>query len=589
MGWQTSLHRHVRIANGISHSIDDDLCMSETPTLRLVVTRVFVAALLFVSAPAVAQEAPARPNVLIILADDLGFSDLGTYGGEIPTPNLDALASEGVRYSQFYTSARCCPSRAALMTGLQPHRAGIGSFTTREPDPNRSDAYTGHLLETTATLPEILKTAGYSTWMVGKWHLGTPGPIERGFDAYYGYKNFEAHSEGQWNPDLYVRLPESVEPELSIPRDRFYVTDVFNEYALAFLRKARETPGKPWLLYVAHSSPHFPLHVPKEDIDRNMPTYRRGWDVLRAERFERMKALGLFPDDAALPPRTVVPVDRDDIANGYSGKPNPAWDELPEDRREDLARRMSAYAAMVEHVDAGVGKIVEDLKANGEFDNTIILFLSDNGACYEWGPFGFDESSRKGVTTLHTGEQLDRVGQRGTYSSVGSGWAMLSNTPLNLYKHFTHEGGLASPLIVHYPQGIARSDRWINDPAALMDIVPTLCELTGATYPAERAGHAVKPVDGVSLVRTLQGEPLPERSIPFDHQGAWALRKGDWKLVKGKRLGRKAEWELYNLAADRMEQQDVAAEHPDRVKEMSEEWLKWAKDVGIDLSITEGS
>lgn len=541
-------------------------------------------------AQAATQPTSSRPNVLIVLVDDLGFSDLGSYGGELATPNLDALANEGLRYSQFYTSARCCPSRAALLTGLQPHRAGIGSFTTARPDPQRSPAYTGHLLPDTVTLAEVLKSAGYSTWMVGKWHLGSPGPIERGFDNYYGYKNYEAHSEGQWNPDLYVRLPESTSPELSIPRNQFWVTDVFTDYSLEFLRQARATPEKkPWFLYLAHSSPHFPLHAPKESIDRHMETYRRGWDVLRAERFERIKKLGLIDANASLPPRSLVPVDRDDIANGYAGKPNPAWDELPADRREDLARRMATYAAMVEHVDTGVGKIVADLKANGEYDNTIILFMSDNGACYEWGPFGFDEASRRGVTRLHTDEALANVGQRGTYHSGGSGWAMLSNTPLNLYKHFTHEGGLASPLVFHYPHGIQSPGRWVNDPSHLMDVVPTICELTGSPYPGDVGGRAVKAVDGVSLAPTLAGTSLAERSIPFDHQGAWALRKGDWKLVRGKRTGEPQTWQLFNIANDRMEQHDLAAEHPDRVKAMADEWLKWAESVGIDLSIGEGS
>lgn len=541
------------------------------------------------TASSIAAQKPARPNVLLILADDLGFSDLGSYGGELRTPALDAIARDGIRYSQFYTSARCCPSRASLLTGLHPHRAGIGSFTTRDPDPNRSDAYTGHLLDSTATLAEILKTSGYSTWMVGKWHLGTPGPIERGFDQYYGYKNFEAHSEGQWNPDNYVRLPESSRPEVSTPRDAFYVTDIFTDYTLEFLKQARNEPDKPWFVYLAHSSPHFPLQAPKQSIDRNMEMYRRGWDVLRAERFEKMKSMGMVTADATLPPRAIVPVDRHDIANGYAGRPNPAWADLPADRREDLARRMATYAAMVEHVDTGIGKIVDDLKANGEYENTIILFLSDNGACYEWGPFGFDEHSRKGVTTLHTGEMLDRMGQRGTYHSGGSGWAMLSNTPLSLYKHFCHEGGIASPLIVRYPGKTTRPGRWVNDPAHLMDIVPTICELTGATYPAERAGHAVRPAEGISLVPTLREEHLAERAIPFDHQGAHALRKGDWKLVRGKRQGAPAEWELYHLATDRMEQHDVAAQHPERVKAMADEWLKWATEVGVDLSIKEGS
>jgi arylsulfatase A-like enzyme len=536
---------------------------------------------LFLAASVHAAE--SKPNVLLILADDLGFSDLGCYGGEIPTPHLDRLARGGLRYTTNYNSARCCPSRAALITGLNPHQAGIGSFATAKPEPGKGPAYTGHLLPDTATLAEVLRDNGYSTWMVGKWHMGYPGPIDRGFDHFYGIKDMLSHSEGQWNPQKYARLPEEKKPELSYPDGKFYVTKVFSDYSLEFLKQARLQKDKPWFLYLAHSSPHFPLHAPKADIDRHMATYRKGWDVLRAERLERMKKLGLFPADMKLPARATVPVDREDIANGFPGKENPAWDSLPEDRREDLARRMATFAAMVEHVDDSVGKVVADLKKNGELDNTLIVFLSDNGACYEWGPFGFDGESRKGTTTLHTGDELAKIGQPNTHSSYGSAWANLGNTPLKLYKHFCHEGGISSPLIIHWPAGKTAKDQWVTDPTHVMDIMPTVLAAAGISPPKERGGQAVIPMEGVSLIPTFTGGHLPERVLGFEHQEARGLRKGDWKLAWGKRMNTPLSWELYNLKNDRTELQNLAMEKPELVKELAEEWMKWARRVGVDL------
>lgn len=525
--------------------------------------------------------ADQRPNVLIVLADDLGYSDLGCYGGEIPTPHLDRLAARGVRFSAFNTSARCCPSRAALMTGLHPHQAGIGSFAYRHPKPGMGPAYTGHLLPTCATLAEMLGDVGYSTWMVGKWHMGIPGPIERGFQNYFGYKNFLAHSQDQWNPEHYVRLPETTEPELSYTPGDFYVTDVFTDYALEFLGQARKKE-QPFLLYLAHSSPHFPIQAPKESIDRHVDTYRQGWDLLRSARLNRQKKLGLMSGDAPLPPRSMVPVDRGDIANGYPGMLNPAWESLSLERREDLARRMATFAAMVEHVDRGVGRILADLEAHGELDHTLIFFLSDNGACYEWGPFGFDGPSRKGTTTLHRGRKRVEIGQPGTHQSYGSGWANLGNTPLNMYKHFCHEGGLASPLIVSWPERLQAAAPWVRDPAHLMDIVPTVLDATGATYPQERQGQKIDPVEGVSLLPPIQGRPLPERSLAFEHQNARGLRRGKWKLVWGKRQPTEPTWELYDLDQDRSEQNNLASAEPERVVQLAREWRTWATRVGVD-------
>ncbi|NNC88655.1 MAG: sulfatase-like hydrolase/transferase, partial [Akkermansiaceae bacterium] len=281
-------------------------------------------------------------------------------------------------------------------------------------------------------------------------------------------------------------------------------------------------------------------------------------------------------------PLSEVPVDRDDIANGFPGVPNPHWDSLDANRREDLARRGATFAAMVEHVDRGVGRLLADLKQNGELENTLILFTSDNGACYEWGPFGFDGPSRKGLTILHKGGDLRKIGQDGTHQSYGSGWANLGNTPLNMYKHFCHEGGIASPLIAHWPQGIARKDVWVRDPSHIMDIVPTVLEATGTPYPASRDGREITPVEGTSLLAAFGGKPLAERALAFEHQQARGLRKGDWKIVWGKRQPHEVRWELYNLREDRSEQIDLARTQPTRTAGLVAEWEAWAKRVGAE-------
>ena len=546
--------------------------------------KAWASTILLVSIAWLAAAETRRPNVLVILADDLGYSDLGCYGGEIPTPNLDRLAKSGARFEKTYTSARCCPTRASLITGLHPHEAGIGDFVTAKPSPKRGPAYTGRLLDNNITIPELLKQNGYSTWMVGKWHMGSPGPVQRGFDAYFGYKSLQAHSNDQWDPAAYTRLPAGTPAELSYAPGKFYVTDVFTDYALEFLRQARVTKEKPWFLYLAHSSPHFPVQAPKESIDRHMATYRRGWDVLRTERFARMKALGLVAADAVLPPLSMVPVEANNaIANGYSGKPNPAWDSLPENRREDLARRMATFAAMVEHVDQGVGRLLADLERNGELANTLVVFTSDNGACYEWGPFGFDGASRAGRTDLHVGDALAGMGQAGTHSSYGSAWANLGNTPLNLYKHFCHEGGISVPMIVAWPATLKPSTAWIRSPTHVMDLLPTIAAATGATYPAERAGKAIRPVSGRSLLPDLRGEPTSERGIPTAHEGARGYRLGDWKIVWGKRQNAPVTWQLFDLSKDPSEQHDLAAQRPEKLKELADAWMAWAKRCGVDL------
>ncbi|MCA9298106.1 MAG: arylsulfatase [Phycisphaerales bacterium] len=522
----------------------------------------------------------ARPNVLLILVDDMGYSDPGFMGGEIPTPSLDRLASGGLRFTQCTTSARCCPSRASLMTGLYPHQAGIGSFATARPG-DKGPAYLGHLNDQCVTLAEVLGDAGYRTSMVGKWHMEEPGPIARGFDEFYGFVH--GYEQDQWDPTRYQRLPEGREVELAF--ETFYATDAFSSYALEFIRQARasnaEEGESPWFLYLAHSAPHFPVQAPKETVDRHVEVYRRGWDVLRDERFGRMQENGLADASWTLTPRSVVPVDRDDIANGYAGQVNPSWDDLPEDRREDLARRMAVYAAMIEHLDRGLGRILDDLESHGDLENTLILLTSDNGACYEWGPFGFDGPSRRAETVLHTGEALGSMGGPGTYHAYGSAWANLCNTPLRMYKHFTYEGGTCSPLLAHWPRGIASPGRWVREPVHLMDVMPTLVEVCEARYPAARGGTSITPMEGTTLTPTFRGESLEARPIASEHNGARSLRHGEWKVVWPVRMPWPSAWELYHIATDRTESHDVSSEHPELTSSLASEWIAWAERAKV--------
>jgi arylsulfatase len=515
--------------------------------------------------------AAEKPNILLVLLDDLGYSDLGCYGGEIPTPNIDSLAQTGLRFTQMANSARCCPSRASLLTGLHPAQAGIPNFN-------------GALNDQCVTLAEVLRGAGYKTYAVGKWHVGTGDalPTARGFDEFYGFP--ADHSQDQWEPAKYKRLPEGRAPEMKYAPGKFYATDVFTDYGLQFIKQG-EASKQPWLLYLAYSSPHFPIQAPAESVQPFLATYRKGWDVLRAERFARMKQIGLADHDGwKLTERSLVPVEENAaIANGYSGQQNPAWDSLPKNRQADLAHRMAIYAAMVKHVDDGIGRIVSQLKATGELDNTLILVLSDNGACYEWGPFGFDGKSRAGQTTLHEGASLATMGGPGTEEmSYGSAWANLCNTPFRLYKHFTHQGGIITPFIVHWPAGVQSPGRWVRDPAHIMDLMPTLVDAAHATYPKVHAGKPVLPMEGVSLTATFtNGGALPSRAICFQHQGARAIEKGNWKLVYGKRFPDPVEWELYDLSQDPCETMNLAKQHPELVKSLSDEWDEWAKRTGL--------
>jgi arylsulfatase A-like enzyme len=503
-----------------------------------------------------------RPNILVILADDLGWSDIGCYGGEISTPNLDKLAKGGVRFTQFYNYARCCPARATIMTGLFPHQVGMGNMTSPKP---RTDypGYAGVLNDRNVTIPEVLKTAGYSTWMAGKWHLGAPGPVKRGFDEYYGMVHgFDSF----WDPTKYTRLPADRKAR-TYPEGKFYATDAITDHAVDFLAGAREQ-AKPFFFYLAYNSPHFPLHAPKEVIDKYAPVYEKGWDQIREKRFERMRAMGLVNKGWKFTPRSEIPENRFNKQTGWGGKVNPAWATLEPDRQKDLARRMAIFAAMVEIMDRNIGRVVESLRANQQLDNTLILFLSDNGACAEWDPWGFDKNSGP-QNELHRGEALAGMGQPGTYHSYGSGWANACNTPWRLYKHYAHEGGISTPLIAHWPSGISRKNAIDHQPGHILDLMPTCVELAAASYPA-----SMPPMEGRSFVPALAGKPVKRDALYWEHEGNRAIRLGKWKAVALQPAG---QWELYDMDADRTEMNDLASQHPDRVKAMARQWEQWAK------------
>ena len=530
----------------------------------------------------------ARPNILVILADDLGWSDLGCYGGEIRTPHLDRLAAGGLRFTQAYNSSRCCPSRASLLTGLYPHQAGIGRFVGGGGG-EKFPGYGGRLADRCATLAEVLGPAGYATFACGKWHVGEPGPVARGFDAFYGFVH--GYGVDSWNPRTMVRLPPAESAPTPTARP-FFATDAITDHGLGFLADARAA-ARPWLLYVAFQAAHFPLQAPAELTARYVPIYERGWDVLRAERLERMKKIGLVPADIALPPREEIdaPAVARRLGSMTADGRNPAWESLDGRRRTDLARRMAVYAAMVESMDANVGRLVDALQTAGELDRTLILFMSDNGACAEWEPFGFDldpadyRNRRPGhgvdgatpgkPNVLHEGAALAAMGgpQATTLFSYGSGWANLSNTPLALYKHFTHEGGIRTPLIAHWPATIPDPGALRPQPAHVMDVMATCVEITNAAYPPAARPHAV-PLEGRSLVPALAGRPVEPRTLVFEHEHNAAIRRADWKLVgrgviAGGDVREGARWQLFDVAADPAERHDRADERPDLVAELA--------------------
>jgi arylsulfatase len=505
-----------------------------------------------------------KPNIILIMADDLGFSDLGCYGGEIQTPVLDNLASHGVRMTQMYNSARSCPSRANLLTGLYPHQTGLGHMDGTHP--LWPKGYAGFRSESdNVTIAEVLQDAGYFTAMSGKWHLGNKSnPILRGFQEYYGLLHgFDSF----WNPAVYTRLPKDRTPRV-YEEGAFYATNVLTDYAIDFINQAHRAQ-QPLFLYLAYNAPHFPLHAPKEITDKYMEVYLQGWDKIRDARWRRIVDLKLLQGKPKISPRGVIPESLfEDITH-----PLPAWDSLTKEQQTDLARRMAIFAAMVDVMDSNIGRVVDQLKKNDEWDNTFILFVSDNGACAEWHEFGFDKQTGTEYHT-HTGSELDGMGLPGTYHHYGTGWANVGCTPFTLYKHFAHEGGISTPCIISYGNQVKHPGGIDHQPAQFSDIMSTCIELAGTSYPTQYRSRTILPTAGKSLISIVKGKKIPERYIYAEHEGNRMIRKGEWKLVSANFTG--DEWELYNIKRDRTEQNNLIHEYPRLAQELENAYFEWA-------------
>lgn len=521
------------------------------------------------------QSADSRPNIIIIMADDLGFSDVGCFGGEIHTPNIDSLAKNGLRFTQFYNAARCCPTRASMLTGQYAHKVGLARN-------GRSLTRNG------ATIAELLKSNGYQTAMSGKWHLSfTPvlpekhqmwldhrfdpaqpfAPLEtypanRGFDSHYGIV---------WGVINYFdpfSLVDGTNAVKEVPKD-FYITDAITDHAVSYVKDFAKS-DKPFFLYVAHCAPHWPLHAKPEDIAKYRDTYKDGWNALRKNRFERQKQLGLFdPKDTVLP------------AVQGGGKD---WDDLSAEEKAYQARKMAVHAAMVDHLDQGVGQLLATLKETKQLDNTVIFFLADNGASPEIPNVpGYDRNAftRTGEKLRYENEGIpvDELGSQTSYTGIGPRWASAANTPFRFWKKESFEGGCHTPLIVHWPKGLKTKGGSTTDQAGhVIDLLPTCLDLAKASYPKEYQGNTLTPLDGASLAPILQGKQRTAHDVIFwEHEGGKAIRAGDWKLVAYAKP--KTEWELYNIAKDKTETHNLATENVEQFNKLKARYEEWFKAV----------
>ncbi len=499
-----------------------------------------------------ASTKPARrqPNIVLIMADDMGYSDLGCYGGEVHTPNLDRLASEGIRFSQFYNGARCCPTRASLLTGLYAHQAGIGFMVGNL----GYRAYQGHLNEQCVTIAEALRPAGYRTMMSGKWHVGEDRPHwprDRGFDRYFGLISGAANyfDPTKTKADGVVRKMALDDQPYTPPKESFYITDAFTDHAVTFLDECRQD-DKPFFLYLAYTAPHWPLHAWPEDIAKYQGKYRKGWDRLREERRARMIEMGLIREEWAMSPRD---------------KETWPWDE--EKNQELMDLKMAVYAAQIERMDAGIGRVLRKIEELGKRDNTLVMFLADNGGCAEGGPTGFD-NRKNGLPP----------GGVDSYMSYGLSWANASNTPFRRYKHWVHEGGIATPFIVSWPAAIKKGGTITHEVGHIIDVMATCVDAAGAEYPRTHKGQAVTPLEGKSLVPIFRdGGKKGHDALFWEHEGNRAVRQGRWKLVRA----HGGPWELYDLEADRTELHDLAGKHPDKVQELTALYEGWATRCGV--------
>jgi arylsulfatase A-like enzyme len=520
------------------------------------------------------SSAPKKPNIVVIMVDDLGYSDLGCYGGEISTPNIDSLGYNGLRFTQMYNGARCCPSRAALLTGLHPHQAGIGQLTADLGVPS----YQGYLRDGCVTIAEVMKTAGYRTMISGKWHVASswdardrdnwilgdkkhPMPKQRGFDRSFGILNA---AESYWNPKSLILEDVLIDVET----EDFHLTDAIADHAVEQIDESIAM-DKPFFQYVAFSAPHWPLHAREDDIVKYEGKYMAGYDAMRTSRHEQQKGLGVVDDKWDISPR-----DSD----------SPDWKDVRNKEYEDI--RMATYAAMVEQVDRGVGRIIDTLRAQGEFDNTVIMFLSDNGGCAElfqedgdWpDPSLWETELTLQGDKVRAGDIPElRPGPDTTFQAVELPWANVSDTPFRLFKRWIHEGGISTPFIVHWPDQIEKSNI-LDNPMHIIDISATCYEIAGAQYPTEHHDTEITPLEGESFLPALQGRQLNrEQAITIEHEGNRGIRIGDWKLV----AEWNKPWEMYNISDDRTEQNNLIDGEKDRAKAFEKTYFEWAERAEV--------
>lgn len=526
--------------------------------------------------------AAKRPNVVVVMADDMGWSDIGCYGSEIETPNLDRLAKNGLRFTQFYNTGRCCPTRATLLTGTYAHQAGIGHMMNDRGLPG----YKGDLGNDVRTIAEVMKTADYSTYLSGKWHVTPkirPGdsqhnwPRQRGFDRFYG----TIHGAGSFfDPNSLTRGNTLISPyaDPEYKPKTFYYTDAINDHAAKFITEHKG--DDPFFLYVAHTAPHWPMHALPEDMAKYKGRYDDGWEAMRKARYERQLKMGLIDEKWKLSPRDGA-----------------AWKDAPD--KEWEIRLMEVYAAMVDRLDQGLGNIVSALQKRKMLDDTLILFLADNGGCAEgmgrrrgiqykdkdpdqlkpMKPTDLQTDmiprrTREGVVVKQGTEVM--TGGPDTYHGYGLAWANASNTPFRQYKHWVHEGGISSPLVAHWPNGIDEklNGKTDDQPTHLIDLMATCVDLGKATYPKKVEGIEIVPLQGVSIAPAFSGRKINRPNpIFWEHEGNRAIRIGKWKLVA---KGARGAWELYDIDEDRTELNDLSEKQPGRAKEMANLWEAWA-------------
>lgn len=531
------------------------------------------------------KENDHRPNIIIILADDLGYSDLGCYGGEIQTPNLDKLAESGVRFNHFYNTSRSCPTRASLMTGLYQHQAGIGRMTFD----NNLPGYRGTLSRNAVTIAEVLKQSGYATSMVGKWHIAeTPlrkdqrdwlnhqvfhdtfsdlsnYPVNRGFDKHYGVIYGVVD---YFDPFSLVEGEVAVD---SVPKG-YYMTQALSDRAVEDINQYAKG-NRPFMMYLAYTAPHWPLMALPEDIDKYKDVYQVGWEKIRNDRYERQKKMNLFPGNSDF-------LSDRQFKDSWESNPNKEWD----------ARAMAVHAAMVDRMDRGIGQVIAALKKNGMLDNTLILFMSDNGAsnevCEDYSPGENDrpDMTRDGRPIVYPRNKEVLPGPETTYASIGARWANVANTPFRFWKAKSYEGGICTPMIAYWPKGIKKNVGGITQAYGhVMDIMATCIDLAGATYPKTYKGHTIIPMEGKSLVPIFtKGKREGHDYYGFEHFNERAFISNDgWKIV---RTTNGDKWELYNLTNDRSEKNNLSETYPDRVKSMVVQYEAWAKRCLVEPS-----